>query len=159
MLKSGENNNRTENPLGMYFSTGYTIKLTLLLVSERQGVFFRRIWGCRHIPSLRQLYEPLADGRSCMNTRRSPRPKKDESVLHMMSFFCILLRAFDVFCTAPGGLFLLHRVGHWWCAYLLLMQLFSWEFLLGRGPGLTLEYTWSFALRSCGTPLPAFLAL
>ena len=23
----------------------------------------------------------------------------------------------------------------------------------------TLEYTWSFALRSCGTPLPAFLAL
>lgn len=45
MLKSGENNNRTENPLGMYFSTGYTIKLTLLLVTERQGVFFRRTGG------------------------------------------------------------------------------------------------------------------
>lgn len=39
------------------------------------------------------------------------------------------------------------RVGHWWRTYLLLMQLFPWKFLLGRGPGLTLECTWSFALR------------
>lgn len=71
---------------------------------------------------------------------RPNRPKKDESVLHMMSFSCVLLRAFDVF-EPPGGPFLLHRVGHWWCTYLLLMQLFSWESLLGRGPGLTLECT------------------
>ena len=28
---------------------------------------------------------------------RPNRPKKDESVLHMMSFSCILLRAFDAF--------------------------------------------------------------
>lgn len=104
----------------------------------------------------------LANGLSCMDTRRSPRPnrpKKDESVLHMMSFSCVLLRVFDFFLHRLEDLFLLHRVGHWWCTYLLLMQLFPWKFLLGRGPGLTLEYTWSFALRSCGTPLPAFLAL
>ena len=104
----------------------------------------------------------LTNGLPCMILAEAPRPnrpKKDESVLHMMSFSCVLLRVFDAFCAAPGGLFLLHRVGHWWCTYLLLMQLFPWKFLLGRGPGLTLEYTWSFALRSCGTPLPAFLAL
>lgn len=77
---------------------------------------------------------------------------------HSVSSY-VLLRVFDDFCIAPGGLFLLHRVGHWWCTYLLLMQLFSWKFLLGRGPGLTLEYTWSFALRSCGTPPLAFFAL
>ena len=65
----------------------------------------------------------------------------------------------SMFLNRLEGLCLLHRVGHWWCTYLLLMQLFPWKFLLGRGPGLTLEYTWSFALRSCGTPLPAFLAL
>lgn len=29
---------------------------------------------------------------------------------------CVLLRVFDAFCAALGGLFLLHRVGHWWCA-------------------------------------------
>ena len=34
----------------------YTPKRALLLVSERQGVFFRRTWG-RHIQSLQQLYE------------------------------------------------------------------------------------------------------
>lgn len=28
---------------------------------------------------------------------------------------CALLRVFDTFCVAPGGLFLQHRVGHWWC--------------------------------------------
>lgn len=72
---------------------------------------------------------------------------------------CVLLRVFDAFCVAPGGLFLLHRVGHWRCTYLLLMQLFPWKFLLGRGPGLTLEYTWSFALRSCGTLPLAFFTL
>lgn len=42
---------------------------------------------------------------------RPNRPKKDESVLHMMSFSCILLRAFDLF-EPPGWPFLLHRVGH-----------------------------------------------
>lgn len=55
----------------------------------------------------------------CMILAEAPRPnrpKKDESVLHMMSFFCVLLRVFDAFCAALGGLFLLHRVGHWWCA-------------------------------------------
>jgi len=77
---------------------------------------------------------------------------------HSVSSY-VLLRVFDAFCIAPGGLFLQHRVGHWWCTYLLLMQLFSGEFLLGRGPGLTLEYTWSFALRSCGTPPLAFFTL
>lgn len=77
---------------------------------------------------------------------------------HSVSAY-VLLRVFDAFCIAPGGLFLLHRVGHWWCTYLLLMQLFSWEFLLGRGPGLTLECTWSFALRSCGTLPLAFFTL
>ena len=40
-----------------------------------------------------------------------------------------------------------------WCSFI------SWKFLLGRGSGLTLEYTWSFALRSCGTPPSTFLAL
>ena len=107
--------------------------------------------GDRHIPSLRQLYEQLflTNGLPCMilaEASRPNRPKNDESVLHMMSLSCILLRAFDLF-EPPGWPFLLHRVGHWWCTYLLLMQLFSWEFLLGRGPGLTLECTWSFALR------------
>ena len=28
---------------------------------------------------------------------------------------CVLLRVFDAFCIAPGGLFLRYRVGHWWC--------------------------------------------
>lgn len=58
----------------------------------------------------------LANGLSCMILAEAPRPnrpKKDESVLHMMSFSCVLLRAFDVF-EPPGGPFLLHRVGHWW---------------------------------------------
>ena len=77
---------------------------------------------------------------------------------HSVSF-CVLLRVFDAFCAAPGGLFLLHRVGHWWRTYLLLMQLFPWKFLLDRGPGLTLECTGPFAIRSCGTPPPAFVAL
>lgn len=33
---------------------------------------------------------------------------------HSVSSY-VLLRVFDAFCIAPGGLFLLHRVGHWWC--------------------------------------------
>lgn len=73
---------------------------------------------------------------------------------------CVLLRVFDAFCAALGGLFLLHRVGHWWCTYLLLMQLFPWKFLLGRGPGLTLEYTWSLRLTivwNATAGLPCFM--
>lgn len=60
----------------------------------------------------------LTNGLPCMILAEAPRPnrpKKDESVLHMMSFSCILLRAFDAF-EPPGWPFLLHRVGHWWCA-------------------------------------------
>ena len=55
---------------------------------------------------------------------------------------CVLLRVFDAFCAALGGL-----GGTLVVRYLLLMQLFPWKFLLGRGPGLTLECTWSFAIR------------
>ena len=60
----------------------------------------------------------LTNGLPCMILAEAPRPnrpKKDESVLHMMPFSCILLRAFDAF-EPPGWPFLLHRVGHWWCA-------------------------------------------
>lgn len=103
----------------------------------------------------------LANGLSCMILAEAP----DPTDLKRMNQFYTWCRS-PTFCCVHSmflnrleGLCLLHRVGHWWCAYLLLMQLFSWEFLLGRGPGLTLECTWSFALRSCGTPPSAFLAL
>lgn len=45
---------------------------------------------------------------------------------------CVLLCVFDAFCAALGGLFLLHRVGHWWCTYLLLMQLYLLEIPTGQ---------------------------
>lgn len=92
----------------------------LLLVTERQGVFFCRTWGPTYPISTTALWTAffLTNGLPCMILAEAPRPnrpKKDESVLHMMSFSCILLRAFDLF-EPPGWPFLLHRVGHWWCA-------------------------------------------
>lgn len=66
---------------------------------------------------------------------RPNRPKKDESVLHMMSFFCVLLRVFDAFCVAPGGLSLLHRG-----ALVVHLSAFDAAFLLGIPIG---QRTWS----------------
>ena len=135
----------------------------LLLVTERQGVFFRRTGGPTYPISTTALWTAFFWLMDCP-AWYSQKPPDPTDLKRMNQFytwcrspaFCCM---YSMFLNRLEGLCLLHRVGHWWRTYLLLMRLFPWKFLLGRGPGLTLECTGSFALRSCGTPPSAFLAL
>ena len=135
----------------------------LLLVTERQGVFFCRTWGPTYPISTTALWTAFFWLMDCPAWYSQKPP--DPTDLKRMNQFYTWCRS-PAFCCVHS-IFLNRRDGLFCCIgwdtlvvrYLLLMQLFPWKFLLGRGPGMTLECTWSFASRSCGTPPPAFFAL